>query len=193
MARRATALALGVLTVLTVGSYQPSTAAGTAGIRPAHDCAGSPPDAVTMLPPPLSRWGEIDCTPYGHMLASRKGWMWLMPDLDTVLVPAQISDKAPEQLGNRIYFTKIDVVKVTGAEFDDAYSTFHRGFDANEVKPDAYRVDLTSVDGKSTRMYFFDYDTYAWGMSCPGGTCETDTRFMILDRNTPPKPREPSI
>jgi hypothetical protein len=54
-------------------------------------------------------------------------------------------------------------------------------------------VDITTVEGKSLRMYFFDYDTYAWGISCPENKCVTDTRFMILDRNTPPKPREPSI
>ena len=85
------------------------------------------------------------------------------------------------------------VARVKGSEFDDAYATFHDGFDGHEVKPDGYRVDLTTIEGKSVRMYFFDYDTYAWGMSCPGGKCEADTRFMVLDKNTRPKPRTPSI
>jgi len=190
MARRNTVLALGVLTVMAGFS----SAAGRAiDAVPDHDCAGSPPEAITTLPPPLSKWGEIVCTPYGHMLASREGWMWLMPDLDTVLVPAQISREVPQQVGNRIYFTKIEVARVNGVESKDAYETFHQGFDDKEVKPDVYRVDLTSVEGTSMRMYFFDYDTYAWGMSCPDGKCQIGTRFMILDRNTPPKPREPAI
>lgn len=158
-----------------------------------HDCTGSPPDAVMTLPAPLSRWAQIVCTPFGHMLASHKGWMWLAPDLDPVFIPAQSMDKNPEQLGNKIYFTKIDVERVKGAEFEDAYKTFHEGFDDSEVKPDGYRVEMTTVRGNTIRMYFFDYDTYAWGMSCPDNKCEPDTRFMVLDRSTPPKPRQPSI
>jgi hypothetical protein len=192
MARRSAILSLSVLTVLA-GLKLSAPVAAAIGTIPEHDCAGAPPDAVTTLPAPLSKWGEVMCTPYGHMLASHASWMWLMPDFDTVLIPAQISDKTPEELGNKIYFTKIDVMRVKGAEFEQAYKAFHQDFDDTEVKPDAYRVDLTTVEGKSLRMYFFDYDTYAWGISCPDGKCATDTRFMILDRNTPPKPREPSI
>ncbi len=192
MAMRIGLVALSLLTMLPVSRISlPANAA--ADPAAAHDCSGAPPDAVTALPSPLSRWGEIVCTPYGQMLASHKGWMWLMPDLDTVLVPAQISDTKPEPVGNKIYFTKIDAVRIKGPEFDEAYKTFHDGFDDQEVKPDGYRIDLTTVEGKSLRMYFFDYDTYAWGMSCPDNKCQTDSRFMILNRSTPPRPREPSI
>jgi len=190
MVRQKTLAALSVLSTIATFGIAPVPAA--ADTSP-HDCASAPPDAVTMLPAPLNKWGDIVCTPYGQMLTSHTGWMWLMPDLDTVLIPAQLTDKQPEPVGNKVYFTKIDVVKVKGAEFDDAYEAFHDGFDGHEVKPDGYRVDITTVEGKSLRMYFFDYDTYAWGMSCPDNKCVTDTRFMILDRHTPPKPREPSI
>jgi hypothetical protein len=192
MATRIGFLALSLLTILPMSRIV-SPAAAAADSAPAHDCSGSPPDAITKLPAPLSKWGAIVCTAYGQMLASHQGWMWLMPDLDTVLVPAQISDTQPEPVGNKVYFTNIQVVRIKGPEFDDAYQTFHDGFDDQEIKPDAYRVDLTTVEGKSLRMYFFDYDTYAWGMSCPDNKCQTDSRFMILDRSTPPKPREPSI
>jgi hypothetical protein len=196
-----TRLALVSFSALTImaGLHVSATAAATdaapalSDAAPAHDCAGSPPDAVMALPAPLSRWAQIVCTPFGHMLASHKGWMWLAPDLDPVFIPAQTMDNNPEKLGNKIYFTKIDVARVKGPEFDDAYKTFHEGFDDTEVKPDGYRVDMTTVQGNTIRMYFFDYDTYAWGMSCPGNKCDPDTRFMVLDRSTPPKPRQPSI
>jgi hypothetical protein len=90
------------------------------------------------------------------------------------------------------YFTKIDVVKVKGDEFDSAYGTFHIGFDDKEVKPDAYRVDRPR-SSREFRLFFFDYDSYAWGMTCPDNKCDVDTRFMILDKKNRPKPRQPSI
>jgi len=185
-----TILAVGMLTVLGALMLGSATAADTVA---GHDCTGSPPDAVIALPKPLSKWGKIVCTPYGHILASREGWMWLMPDLDPVLIPAQVPETQPEKLGNTVYFSKIDVTRVRGEEFDEAYNTFHAGFDDHEVKPDGYRVDMATAQGKSLRMYFFDYDTYAWAMECPGNECDAGTRFMILDMKTPPKPREPSI
>ena len=190
MTFRNVVLAVSVLTALSASGF-PLRAAEDAA--PQHDCAGSPPDALTALPAPLNKWGQIMCTPYGQILASHAGWMWLMPDLDPVLIPAQAMNGQPQKFGTTMYFTKIDIARVNGDEFDDAYKAFHDGFDDNEVKPDGYRVDLTTVEGRSIRMYFFDYDTYAWGMSCPGGKCETDTRFMILDKNMRPKPRTPSI
>ena len=191
MAPRSFAFTISVLMALSVpGLTKPVAAAdATAG----HDCTSAPADAITTLPEPLNKWGQMLCTSYGEILASRAGWMWLMPDFDPVLIPAQVMDTEPQKTGNTIYFTKIDVARVKGPEFEAAYAAFHDGFDQNEVRPDAYRVDLTTIEGRSIRMYFFDYDTYAWGMSCPGDRCETDTRFMILDKNTRPKPRTPSI
>lgn len=192
MASRGALVALSMLTIMAgLKTAVPAVAADD--IAPGHDCSGSPPDAVLNLPAPLNRWGQILCTPYGHILGSRKGWMWLMPDLDPVLIPAQVPENAPQKIGNSAYFSKIEVARVKGEEFNQAYKTFHQGFDDQEIKPDAYRVDMTTAQGKSFHMYFFDYDTYAWGMECPGNQCETDSRFMVLDMKTPPKPRQPSI
>src|SRR2546423_1163556 len=189
MSRFRWALALGTLTI----------AAGLKATFPAvalenHDCSSAPPDAVMTLPAPLSKWGQITCTPLGHMLTSHAGWIWIMPDASgTVLIPATELENAEKAANSESYFTKIDVVKVKGDEFDSAYRTFHIGFDEKEVRPDAYRVDLTSESGRTFRMFFFDYDTYAWGMSCPDNKCDSETRFMILDKNNRPKPRQPSI
>jgi hypothetical protein len=158
------------------------------------DCTGTPPNAVMTLPAPLAKWGQISCTPFGHVLASHKDWIWILPTVrKPVFVPSQMVDRMPQPLGNKSYFTKIDVMRISGDEFTRAYETFHEGFDPNEVTPDGYRVDLTSVSGKTVRLYFFDYDTYAWGMECRETKCERDSRFMILDKDHMPSPREPSI
>ena len=159
-----------------------------------HDCSAAAPDAVVTLPAPLSKWGQITCTPLGQMLTSHEGWIWIMPDASgTVLIPAQELENAKQATSAESYFTKIDIAQVKGEEFDAAYVTFHHGFDDKEVKPNGYRVDLISASGRAVRMFFFDYDSYAWGMTCPDNKCDTDTRFMILDKNHKPEPRPPAI
>lgn len=99
----------------------------------------------------------------------------------------------PQLLGNRSYFTRIEIMRVRGAEFDEAYTTFREGMDLREVPPDGYRADLTSISGKTMRVYFFDYDTFAWGMSCPDNNCVQDLRFIMLDKSREPLPRRPPI
>jgi len=158
------------------------------------DCTNSPVEAVVTLPAPLSKWAQIACTPFGHVLTSHEGWIWVWPDgTGTVFIPSQMVARDPAPLGNTSYFTNIEMTKVAGEEFDEAYDIFRRGLEQNAVKPDGYRVDLTSVSGNTMRLYFFDYDTYAWGMSCPENICVRDTRFMVMDKAHKPQPRQPSI
>jgi hypothetical protein len=160
----------------------------------AGECSGSPPEAVMTLPAPLDKWGQIACTPFGHVLQGRDNWVWIWPDgSGTVFVPSQLVMTNPQPLGNRSYFTDIDIMRVRGGEADKAYATFREGLDVKETSPDIYRADLTSVSGKVMRVYFFDYDTYAWGMSCPDNNCVQDSRFIILDRTREPLPRQPPI
>jgi len=92
----------------------------------------------------------------------------------------------------RVLFGLSDVL-IAALAFEAAYQTFHQGLDPHETLPTGYRVDLVSVSGKAIRLYFFDYDTYAWGMECLGDVCNRDSRFMILDKEHMPKPRGSSI
>jgi hypothetical protein len=167
----------------------------TADVQSGHDCSDGLPDgALAKLPAPLSKWGRVICTPIGQVMMAKDDWVWIMPDASgLVFVPSQVVETEPKEVGTEAYFTKVDVIQAHGAEFDQAYGTFHVGFDEKEVKPDAYRVDLTTVSGKQIEMFFFDYDTYAWGMSCPEGQCDPETRFMIISKNVRPEPRQPPI
>src|ERR1041384_5585564 len=45
-----------------------------------EECKGTPMDAVMMLPSPLRKGGQINCTPFGHALVSRDGWVWASLD-----------------------------------------------------------------------------------------------------------------
>lgn len=46
---------------------------------PQGNCEGSPAQAVLELPAPLSQWGSIVCTPYGHIISNHDGWIWSRP------------------------------------------------------------------------------------------------------------------
>jgi len=99
------------------------------------------PEAVVKLPAPLSKWGQITCTPLGQMLTSREGWIWIMPDASgTVLIPAQELENAKDSNGTDSYFIRIDVAQVKGEEFNSAYGAFHAGFDGKEVTMAGIRV-----------------------------------------------------
>lgn len=172
--------------------------------RAADDiCAGgAPTDAVVKLPVPLSKWGQLICTPLGYVLTGHKGWVWLQPsDHSLVMIPAQLSaafkSDGRDHLGTddngKAYFTRIDVGKASGADFDKAYAAFHDGFDPNEQKPEGYRLDLQSADGNSLTIYLFDYFTYGWGIACPEGACDRSTRFMMLDMEKRPEELTPPI
>ncbi len=148
----------------------------------ADACTGTPPAAVATLPQPLSKWGAIVCTPYGHVISNQKGYIWSRPaGYSPVFIPSQMVNTDPALLGNKSYFTKIDVQKVDGDEFEAAYQAFHDGFATEKNLPNGYRLDVTSVSGRSLKLYFFDYSGHAWGIWCPGGKCDRDSRFMILD------------
>ncbi|HUS24350.1 MAG TPA: hypothetical protein VM369_05330, partial [Candidatus Binatia bacterium] len=103
---------------------------GTAQAQPSGDCAGSPAEAVTKLPAPLSDWGQVMCTPYGHIITNRQGWIWTQPgSYAPVMIPAQMVRQNPEPLGNKMYFTQISFGRVEGKEFEDAYAAFVKNFE----------------------------------------------------------------
>src|SRR5215831_4527908 len=158
----------------------------------AGDCSGTPNAAVMKLPFPLSKWGQVECTKFGHVLASQASWIWILPAAGPVLVPSQVTMGDPKEVGNDAYFTKIEITPVKGGEFVNAYQTLMTNLDKDEVKPDGYRVDITTSGGETLKIYFFDYDTYAWGMDCTS-SCDAETRFVVLDLNHKPEPRHASI
>ncbi len=91
----------------------------------------------------------------------------------------------PAPLGNKSYFTGINVRAVADSEFDKVYSLFLTGLDKDPNVPSAYRLTATSVSGKILDLYFFDYGDHAWGMWCNKG-CDPQSRFMLLDMTKKP-------
>jgi hypothetical protein len=150
-------------------------------------CAESA-DVVTALPAPLSRWATVRCTPAGYVITQREGWIWIEPNNKAlVIIPSQTFGRQAGPDRNA-YFTKIELTKVTGEEFERAYEVFHAGFDPKDAKPAGYRLDVTTMDGNDIRLYMFDYFTYGWGMACLMDACDPSSRFVMLNMKEDPKP-----
>lgn len=149
---------------------------------PQGDCAGSPPDAVLSLPAPLSTWGIIVCTPQGHVISSREGWIWTRPGAFVpVRIPSQMVQTDPAPLGNKSYFTGITFkeVPVTDTQAVEALAAMYKGV-ALEPASNAYQLSVTGSLGRSLKLYFFRIGTSTWGIWCTDA-CYQNTRFMLLD------------
>ncbi len=144
-------------------------------------CQGTPSDAVMRLPGRLNDWGQIICSPYGHVILAKAGWVWSYPgSYAPVWLPAQMVKQDPQPLGNTAYFKKIDLTLVKGKEAEIPFNAFRKHF-PNESPPDTtYRLDLLSSSGKSLRLFFLDYER-PWGIWCPDGVCDPSSAFMILN------------
>jgi hypothetical protein len=147
------------------------------------------PEAVTTLPAPLSRWAEVRCTSAGYIITGREGWIWIEPNHKAlVVIPSQTFGSQGSAHDSNSYFTKVEVTKVNGEEFDKAYEVFHAGFDPKDAKPSGYRIELTTMAGNDIRLYMFDYFTYGWGMACSKDACDPSSRFVMLNMSEDPKP-----
>ena len=149
--------------------------------EPAGDCEGTPKPAVTSLPEPLNNWGQIVCTPYGHIITNKEGWVWSNPgSYSPVMIPSQMVRSNPEPLGNNSYFTKIELKELTGKEAENSIKLFEAGFDASETKPRVLALKVESVSGKTLGFNFFDFGASQWGMWC-NKQCDPNSKFMLLN------------
>ncbi len=53
-----------------------------ASASPAGDCSGTPKSAIVELHEPLRNWGQLACTPYGHIITNKEGWVYLAVVID---------------------------------------------------------------------------------------------------------------
>ncbi len=123
--------------------------------------------------------------------------MWVEPQKQAlVVIPSSNFDEGTDVAvqAQKAYFTKIQVTKISGEEYDRAMGNFRTAaFDRNDGKPAGYRVDLSTASGTGLELYFFDYFTYGWGISCPDGTCDLSSRFVIFNMNHEPQKLEAPI
>lgn len=152
-------------------------------------CAGSPPEAVLQLPPPLSDWGKIYCTKYGHTLAAQERWIWSFPGAFALVhLPAQMVRDEPKSVGNAAYFRTIELVSLDGEEAEDAVARINSklGTKADSPASSAYRLKLVNQEGDAHTVLFAITKNEAalgrghWGLWC-GKTCADGLPFMLLN------------
>ena len=186
MARGKSAILLAIL-VASLGFGTPPVKADDT-----DECSGTPSGAIMRLPTSISKWGHVACTPFGHVLESRDGWVWASVDSGSpVIIPSQVTARNPQQVGNESYFTAIRATQLAPEDAAAAASVFNEGLTFDEPSSKAFRVDVISVSGTINTMYFFDFGTFGGAMVCPGDECDPDTRFLIIERQT--KSRTPGI
>ena len=147
-------------------------------------CSGTSDQAIVKLPHPLSEWGTIVCTPYGHIISNHEGWYWSKPGAySPVFIPSQMVRSNPEAIGNASYFTKIDLTKVdlNDPEAASALVEIQKGY-SPETPIGAYRLYVQGSLGRSLVLYFFDWGKSLNGIWCDkdGKQCNADTAFMLL-------------
>ena len=97
--------------------------------------------------------------------------------------PRSLSAVEPIRSDSSSYFTKIELTKIGGKEFEKAYEVFHAGFDPKDAKPVGYRLDVTTMAGRTIRLYMFDYFSYGWAMTCSKDAFDVSSRFVMLNLN----------
>lgn len=159
-----------------------------------EQCKGTPMDAVMLLPSPLRKWGQINCTPFGHALVSRDGWIWAsLDDASKVRIPSQVARGKLAEIGNESYFTSIHETEMSAEDRASAAEMFQDGLDLKGDVSNVYRVELTSISGRSMTILFFDFGTFAGGMWCPDDGCVLESRFLIMEQDEAHRPHKPSV
>jgi hypothetical protein len=178
----------GMIVCLLIGTAQAVSVGENDG-----SCAGAPPDAVMKLPPDLLALGAtIHCTPFGHVIGARTGWIWTRPGTySPVWIPAQMVREDPEPLGHQAHFTQIHTNPASVEEARKARTAFQKIFPEQEFDTPMLRLDVRGYGGKSLMLIFVNSDQSNWGIWCSKGECTSDSIFMMLDMSRHPADTPP--
>jgi len=144
-------------------------------------CEGASKEAVIELPEPLNQWAQIICTPYGHVISNKVGWVWEQSDGSRpviAMIPSQMVKSNPKPLGNGSYFKNISLERAGSAESQQAISKFEQSFSKQSNIANVYKSTITPANGDALAFQFFEYEDGKWGMQCDRN-CTTDFRFMV--------------
>ena len=185
MAKLVAPFCLGLILFLALAAKANNQLAGP--VLPDISCDGSPADAIRELPAPISHWGLLHCTPWGHVIEARPDWIWSRPAAySPVWVPAQTVAGDPKPLGNQFYFSQITMTAVSGKEAQSATQAFSKMFPGDREPQQRWRLDLVPSSGQPLRLFFFDYGRGSlWGVWC-NRECAMDSIFMLLDMSKRP-------
>lgn len=141
-----------------------------------------------QLPSDLLALGAgIQCTPYGHVIMARAGWIWTQPGSHApVWIPAQMVRDNPKPLGHQAHFTRIETGRASPGEVAKARAGFRRVFPGEKFADGMLRLDVRGNAGNALMLIFTELGGSRWGIWCAQGECRSDTIFMVLDMSRRP-------
>jgi hypothetical protein len=158
-------------------------------------CTDAPKDAVIVLPAPLSDWGQVRCTRYGHAVTAKDGWFWTFPGAYApVFLPAQMVRENPQRVAHGAYFKQARMTKLEGADAISATARVYAGLDhpKNDVEQ-VFKLILTNNTGETLEVLFVqgpkDPTTgeTQWGYWCQQNSqCSSGSPFLLLDYSKSP-------
>lgn len=156
-----------------------------AGATVLGDCSAAPQEALPDLPPPVTDWAALACTPDGHLLAPPPGWSWkFVTTLQAFVLPADFGQSTPQQAP--AYFQDIQVqdIPLDHALARHAAAVLNDGLAPMDAPWQSARVvSLTNTLAQGVRLFVFEREAMRWGILCDwsGQQCSAGHRFMVLD------------
>lgn len=149
-------------------------------------CEDAPDHSVTELSAPISDWGRVSCTKYGHVIMSAEGWVWHSPIADQIVrFWAQSSAGVFSEVGHRAYFKSIELEELTGEAAESANETLAATLGAS-AQPISHAYHLTAVNSSNeSESVFFVQPTSSkelgnlWGYTC-NAECTNPLVFMVF-------------
>ena len=149
-------------------------------------CKDAPDKSVTQLAAPMSNWGRVNCTKFGHVIMAAEGWVWHSPMADqAVRLWAQSSAEEFSEVGHSAYFKSIQFEELAGDAAKSANETLAAALGAS-AQPISHAYRLTAVNSSNETESVFLVEPRSnqalgnlWGYSC-NGDCTNPLVFMVF-------------
>jgi hypothetical protein len=137
---------------------------------PATDCAGAPSSALTFVLPPLGKWMGIFCSPSGHALVPKPGYLWVNKNAGVWMFFAHSVDK-PTPLSNKhaSYFIYPGYThgRLSGDQLEFAYKILEANSRVKEKFEQAWYLTMQSNRNLFYTFYIFmNGDGPEWIVAC---------------------------
>ena len=121
------------------------------------NCESAPQEAVTKLPPEVSDFALVFCSPSGHALVAVDGFVWLTENRRPHFLHAgSPRGPIPDQSQHSVYFTNSTAIALKGESLEKAKAMFKTEFGFSPSDDlSVVQMDLLSNKGFRYNVFFF--------------------------------------
>src|SRR5450830_46995 len=127
-------------------------------ILPAIDCADAPSSALTFVLPPFGKWMGIYCSPSGHALVPKPGYLWVNKNAGVWMFFANSVDKpAPLSSKHASYFVHRGYTHgpLSGDQIEFAYKMLEANSGVKDKFEQAWYLTMQSNRNLLYTFYIF--------------------------------------